>query len=286
MRPCIVVHGGAGREAPGDEGPRERGCIDAARAGWAILDGGGSALDAVVAAVATLEDDPWFNAGTGACATSEGTIEMDASVMEGAELRAGAIGAVERIKNPIRLARAVLDDGRHVMLVGPQALRFAKSRGIVECDPASLMVDRNGLARDDGADAPGTVGAVAADVHGHVAAATSTGGVGGKLPGRVGDSAIIGAGTYADDRLGAASATGLGEAIMRVTLARLTLDLLAKGSPPTLAATEALGVLRARVGAHCGIIVVDPSGCAGYAHTTDTMPIAYMHRGLDTPATR
>ena len=277
MRPSIIVHGGAGREAPDDYEPRRRGCLAAVDAGWAILRSGGTALDAVVAAVTILEDDPHFNAGTGSCTTSDGTIEMDASVMEGSRLAAGAVGAVECIRNPIRLARAVLEDGHHILIVGPQALRFARSAGIEECDLAALNV------RTAPTTSTGTVGAVAVDRDGHVAAATSTGGVGGKRPGRVGDSAIIGAGTYADDRHGAVSATGLGEAIMRVTLARLVVDGMGQGRDPAAACRHALAVLGERTGAACGLIAVHTAGRIGFAYATDAMPVAFMHADLAAP---
>jgi beta-aspartyl-peptidase (threonine type) len=209
---------------------------------------------------------------------------MDASVMEGTGLRAGAVGAVERIKNPIRLARAVMEDGRHVLLVGADALSFARSRGIAECDPEILRVERQqrryeAQVQTDG----GTVGVVAVDREGHVAAATSTGGIMGKLPGRVGDSAVIGAGTYADDRCGAASATGVGEPIMRVTLARLAVDLLDGGRDPAWASQRALAILDERVDAHGGLVLVDTVGRVGIAFTTAGMPAAYMHAGLPTP---
>lgn len=284
MRPSIIVHGGAGGEDSDDRESRRSGCIRAVTQAWRILQAGGTAVDAVVAAVASLEDDPHFNAGTGSCFTSDGRVEMDASIMEGTALSAGAVGAVERIKNPILLARAVMEDARHVLLVGPHALRFARARGIPECDPQLLIVDAQ--RRRYAAQAPssaGTVGAVALDGDGHLAAATSTGGIMGKLPGRVGDSAVIGAGTYADDRRGAASATGIGEAIMRVTLAREAVALLADGLHPTHACQQSLAMLEERLGARCGLVAVDPDGRVGAAYTTNTMPTAHMHEGLEGP---
>ena len=282
-RPAILVHGGAGAaDAEGREA-RRAGCLEAVRRGWSALTANGSALDAVVAAVTALEDDPHFNAGTGSCLTEDGRVEMDASLMEGTMLGAGAVGAVEGIRNPILLARAVLDDGRHVLLVGPQAARFAAAKGIPTCDPASLVVERR---RQQLHPSPGTVGAVAVDQRGQVAAATSTGGVTGKRPGRVGDSAVIGAGTYADDRRGAASATGPGEAIIRFTLAHRALDLVAAGCHPATAAAQALERLLDRLGARCGLILADPGGRLGAACTADEMPVAYMHAGLGTPVVR
>jgi len=285
MRPAIIVHGGAGREDDEEREPRRRACLDAIRRGWDVLQSGGEAVDAAVRAVVCLEDDPHFNAGTGSCFTSDSRIEMDASIMEGTRLSAGAVGAVERIKNPIMLARAVMEDGRHVLLVGPHALSFARLQGITECHPDLLVVERKhrSCGARDRSDW-GTVGAVAIDCDGHTAAATSTGGVMGKLPGRVGDSAVIGAGTYADDQRGAASVTGIGEPIMKLTLARLAVDLLDGGRDPAWACTKCLEILQRRLGARGGLILVDTNGRVGAAFTTHGMPVAYMHAGLAEPA--
>jgi beta-aspartyl-peptidase (threonine type) len=287
QRPAIIVHGGAGKEDPDERAPRRLGCLEATRQGWEVLQRGGSAVDAAIAAVVHLEDDIHFNAGTGSCLTDDGRIEMDASVMQGTTLAAGAVGAVERVKNPVLLARAVMDDGRHVLLVGPQALAFARSRGVPQCDPGTLLVERQRRRRDVSQPVEetggSTVGAVAVDGEGHVAAATSTGGIMGKLAGRVGDSAIIGAGTYADDESGAASATGFGEPIMRLTLARVAVDLLGSRLDPRAACRRALQILERRLDAHCGLIVADPTGRVGSAFTTAGMPVAFMHRGLEAP---
>lgn len=286
-RPAIIVHGGAGAADTEGREARRAGCLEAVRRGWSTLTADGSAIDAVVAAVAALEDDPHFNAGTGSCLTEDGRVEMDASLMEGTSLGAGAVGAVEGIKNPILLAQAVLKDGRHVFLVGPWAARFASATGIPTCDPAALVVERRTQQHRAWLDrSPGTVGAVAVDARGQVAAATSTGGIMGKRPGRVGDSAVIGAGTYADDHLGAASATGPGEAIIRFTLARHALDLRAGGCHPATACVRALGMLLDRLGARCGLILADSSGRLGAACTAEEMPVAYMHAGLAAPVAR
>jgi len=288
QRPAIIVHGGAGPESPVDRAPRQHGCVTAVERAWTILAHGGTALDAVIAAVVSLEDDPHFNAGIGSCLTEDGRVEMDASVMEGWRLAAGAVGAIERLQNPIHLARAVMDDARHVFLVGPQAGAFARAQGFVDCDPATLIVERQRRNLDRASSArgsrAGTVGAVAIDDAGHTAAATSTGGMAGKRPGRVGDSAVIGAGTYADDTLGAASATGTGEAIIRMTLARHALDELARGADPTAVAERSVMAVHDRLGATCGIILVDPTGRLGWGFTTEAMPVALMHTGLSTPA--
>jgi len=241
---------------------------------------GGPALDAVCAAVAVLEDDPHFNAGVGSCLTSRGTVEMDASVMEGTSLRAGAACVLRAVRNPVRLARAILDDGRHVMLAGTGADQFAVSQGLATCDPSDLVTaEQLQRWRLDAGESTGTVGAAAVDRDGHVAAATSTGGISGKLPGRVGDSAIIGAGTYADDSLGAASATGHGELIIRMGLSRWVVEDLEHNNPAE-AANAGLSELARRVGGGAGIIVADKNGRVGYAYTTEHMVFGYMQAHL------
>jgi beta-aspartyl-peptidase (threonine type) len=272
----IVVHGGAGREHPAERPTRRAGVLRAVDAGWRVLAAGGGALDAVVAAVALLEDHPAFNAGLGSVLTESGEVEMDASVMDGETLAAGAVGAVSGVPNPIRLARAVLDEGREVLLVGPPARALAEARGIAVCEPRALVTDdaRRRWAAQQPATGE-TVGAVARDASGHVAAATSTGGVAGKRGGRVGDSAVIGAGTYADDRLGAGSATGPGEAIIRACLARCALELVGGGLHPTFAAVRALDEMRQRTAAAAGLILVDPAGRIGAVWTTESMAAAW-----------
>jgi beta-aspartyl-peptidase (threonine type) len=272
---AIVVHGGAGEDPPEGRAARRDGVERAADAGAAVLDRGGSALDAAVAAVALLEDDPAFNAGLGSVLTEEGIVEMDASVMEGEQLRAGSVGAIRRTANPVRVALAVLHDGREVLLVGDAGLALARRQGLrVVDDDALVTPEARERWRRRQTGRGNTVGAVALDARGHVAAATSTGGVAGKRSGRVGDSAVIGAGTYADDRVGAVSATGPGEAIIRVGLARLTLEHVADGMTPQDAAARALTELGARTGATAGLIVLTPVGASGVACTTPAMPTA------------
>jgi beta-aspartyl-peptidase (threonine type) len=272
----IVVHGGAGRETLEDRAARDTGIACALEAGWAVLAAGGDALDAAVAAVVVLEDDPHFNAGLGSVLTVDGDVEMDASVMEGTGLRAGAVGAVRGVRNPVRLARAVLEEGREVLLVGEPATALADRHGIARCAPEALVTpDAQRRWREQRSARGETVGAVARDAHGRVAAATSTGGVAGKRAGRIGDSAIIGAGTYADDAVGAASATGPGEGIIRVSLVRRALDLVARGSDPATAATAALDELRRRLGMTAGLILVDRAGRVAAAHTTEAMAAAW-----------
>jgi len=273
---AIAVHGGAGHEDVADRPARAAGVARAAAAGWAALAAGDAALDAVVEAVAVLEDDPAFNAGRGAVLSEEGVVELDASVMAGATLAAGAVGAVRGVPNPVRLARAVLAEGREVLLVGRPAAALARRHGLPVCAPGALVTEAARRRwRERRSPSGETVGAVACDARGHVAAATSTGGIAGKRAGRVGDSAVIGAGTYADDALGAGSATGPGEAIIRLGLVRVALERLGRGAPPQAAAETALAVLRDRLGARAGLILVDAAGRLGIAHTTEAMPAAW-----------
>ncbi|MBW8005484.1 MAG: peptidase T, partial [candidate division NC10 bacterium] len=255
MRPVIVVHGGAGHIPEEDRAERQQGCEEAVLVGWQCLRQGGTALDAVEEAVAFLEDHPLFNAGRGSVLNAAGDVETDASLMEGGTLQAGAVGAVPNIRNPIRLARRILEDGQHVLLVGEGAVRFARGVGIEACRPEELVTDRQ-RARWEAMQETnlGTVGAVAVDGGGGVAAATSTGGLLGKRPGRVGDSAVIGSGTYADQRLGASSATGDGEAIIRVVLAKTAVGLLMGDRQPMDAARMAIAVLEERGEGEGGVI--------------------------------
>ena len=244
---------------------------------------GGSALDAVVASVAVMEDAPEFNAGVGSALTQAGEVEMDASVMDGTTLRAGAVALVRAVKNPIRLARAIMDDGRHVFMAGAGADDFARRHGIPTCLPTDLITQKQRERRQRGATSVcGTVGAVAVDRAGRTAAATSTGGMDGKLPGRIGDSAIIGAGTYADDRMGAGSATGIGEAIIRVNLVRSILELTRDGIDPANAVMRVAPLLQS-VGGSGGAIVVDSFGRFGYAHNTPQMTVGWMRNDIDAP---
>jgi beta-aspartyl-peptidase (threonine type) len=284
MRPVIIVHGGAGRIREEEWAEYQEGCREAAFSGWQRLAQGGSALDAVEEAVAFLEDHPLFNAGRGSVLNAVGEVEMDASLMDGETLQAGAVGAVKNIRNPIRLARRILEDGRHVLLVGEGALWFARQTGIEKCDDAELIVERQRERWQRSREIiGGTVGAVALDVRGGLAAATSTGGLFSKWPGRVGDSALVGCGTYADQLLGAASATGHGEAIIRVVFAKAAVDLLTGGCHPLDAARKAIGILERRGQGEGGIIVVDRAGRIGHAHNTPHMPCAFMDGTSEVP---
>jgi L-asparaginase / beta-aspartyl-peptidase len=285
--PTIIVHGGAGADS--SQAPEFRQGVRAAvSAGWRVLAEGGAALDAVETAVRALEDDPRFNAGRGSVLNRDGAIEMDASIMEGDHLQCGAVAALVGVANPVTVARRVLESRRHVLLVGDGALAFSRSVGIPACDPASLITDRQRkrhaeLARKPIPPGGGTVGAVALDRNGTIAAATSTGGTPGKLPGRVGDSALIGCGTYADSSLGGVSCTGDGEAIIRVVLGHRALRYLKDADDPDYAAKVAVDLLVEEGSGQGGLILIDWRGRAGYATSTRLMPVAIMSPSLDEP---
>jgi beta-aspartyl-peptidase (threonine type) len=287
--PTIIVHGGAGADPVEGRDELRQGMRAAAAAGWRVLAAGGAALDAVESAVRALEDHPRFNAGRGSVLTRDGTIEMDASIMEGDGLACGAVAAVSRIANPITLARRVLETRRHVMLVGDGALAFARSMGIPECDADALVTDRQRRRHAElagrHAKLGGTVGAVALDRSGIIAAATSTGGTAGKLPGRVGDSALIGCGTYAESSIGGVSCTGDGEAIIRVVLGHRALAYLKDADDPEYAAQVAVDLLVEEGRGQGGLILLDWRGRAGYAFSTPLMPVAIMSPTLGEPRT-
>ena len=277
MKPALITHGGAGNYAPELGEPRRQGLRHAAEKGWQTLLRGGSALEAVVAAVVEMEDDPVFNAGTGSCLNRDGEIEMDASVMDGATLAAGAVGAVRGVKNPILLARAILEEAKHVLLTAEGAEQFARAVGLPVVTREELLVERQRQRWQKACgEAHGTVGAAALDRSGCLAAATSTGGILNKHPGRIGDSAIIGAGTYADNTLGAASATGDGEAIMRVALSHAAIERLRDGRDPQVVAKAMMALLGEKGRGEGGIILLDSFGRIGYAHNTPSMDVAYV----------
>jgi L-asparaginase / beta-aspartyl-peptidase len=251
-------------------------------AGWHALERGGSALDAVEAAVVVMEDDEAFDAGRGSFLNKDGRVQLDALMMDGATLRAGGVGCVERIRNPIHLARIVLEDSPHVYFVGPGAERFAAEHGVPLIANEELVIEREleRLRRLQGqGESPAdvfsashdTVGAVALDKNGNLAAATSTGGTLNKTPGRVGDSSLIGCGCYADNQSAAVSTTGWGEPIMKLVLGKWAADRVAAGAPPQQAGSEAITYLRKRLSGHGGIIVLDAQGRLGIAHNTPRM---------------
>jgi len=292
---AIVVHGGAGDGPSAASGTSpsdyEAGCLCAIEAGAAALRGGLGAVDAVERAVRVLEDNPLFNAGTGACLDAAGLIELDAAIMEGTTLRAGAVCSLPPFRNPIAIARAALEDGRHVLYAGEGAAAFAVERGFERATSeamttayararwAALRDALSGPANPSDVEAGptaggGTVGAVARDPLGLVAAATSTGGLVNKRVGRVGDSPLLGAGTYADGDGGACSATGHGESIMRLALAKAATDFMRAGLHPEDAARAVVRVLGSRLGGSGGVILVDRAGRMGWSRNTLTMPWA------------
>jgi len=345
--PTLLVHGGAWAIPADAAAAHEAGVRRALEAGYAILSVGGSALDAVEAAVTVLEDDPTFDAGRGSFLTSDGRVQLDALLMDGGRMKAGGVACVEHLRNPIQAARLVLEKSPHVYFVAEGAERFAEAHGMPLIDNGELVLDRererllhaqarqaagledetfSGQIADDkdpatafishsqiqgalgtgsprtglspgdedpshlgtgetknpsspGWDSHDTVGAVALDGHGNLAAATSTGGTLNKTPGRVGDSSLIGCGCYADNLAGAVSLTGWGEPIMKLVLGKWATDRVAAGSAPEIAAREAISYLYNRLGGHGGIILLGPDGRFGLAHNTPAMAW-----GLATPS--
>ncbi len=268
-RPALIVHGGAGPVSQA-ELPLRQAAVERARdAGWAHI--GGGALAAAVAAVRHMEDEPLLNAGIGACLNLDGVVELDAGVMEGAGLRAGGAAGLKDVRHPIDLAVAVMRDGRHVLLAGEGASRFAREHAIEICDPAIFITDRKRQELQHGAD---TVGAVARDTAGRLAVAVSTGGINGKLPGRIGDSPLPGAGFYADDRFGAVCGTGKGEAFIRLGLARLMVVELQHGMDAATVANGAVALLGSAMKASGGVIVIAREGAPEAAFNTPAMPFA------------
>ncbi len=248
---------------------------------------GGGALDAIEAAIVVLEDDPAFDAGIGSHLNLDGRVQLDAIVMDGATLKAGAVAAVERIRNPIRLAREIFESSEHMMLVGAGAEQFAREQGMALCDPEELILDRERMAwrrcREDQHAAEfhvdhamGTVGAVAVDSRGAIFAGTSTGGTCCKHAGRVGDSPLIGCGCYADAEAGGVSCTGLGEAIMRIVMAKTAVEFLRAGMTPLETAEACMKLLRDRGHGTGGLILLDKNGDPGFAFTTQRMAFGYV----------
>ncbi len=278
---AIVVHGGAWAIPDDEWEAHQAGCRAAARAGWDVLARGGPAMDAVEAAVRILEDDPTFDAGTGSHLNTDGVVELDAGMMDGRTLDVGAVAGVQTIRNPITLARRVLESP-HALLIGAGAERFAREAGIAECRPEELVIARErtiwescranpALAEEFFAPRGDTVGAVALDQDGGIAAGTSTGGKKYKRPGRVGDSPLVGSGFYADSLLGGASSTGDGEAILRIVMAKRAVDALIRDRDPQVVATETIAYLARRVNGRGGLILLDRHGRVGAAFNTPRM---------------
>ena len=283
--PVLVVHGGAWAIPDDMVEAHLNGVRSAASVGWRVLECGGSALDAVEETVVVLEDDETFDAGRGSFLNRDGKVQLDAFIMDGATLRGGGVGCVERLRNPVRAARKILSDSEHVYFVAEGAERFAAEHGIELCRNEDLIIPREvGRLREyqskDSSHAShlfapelshDTVGAVALDRDGNIAASTSTGGTLNKDPGRLGDSSLIGCGCYADNASAAASTTGWGEPIMKLVLAKWAADRVASGSLPAWVAQEAINYLKERVNGHGGIILLDAQGRFGIAHNTPRM---------------
>jgi beta-aspartyl-peptidase (threonine type) len=309
MKPALIVHGGAWDIPDAAVSACKSGCERALTAGWRILEAGGSALDAVEAAVVILEDDSVFDAGYGSHLNLDGRVECDAIVMDGSTLRAGAVATLQHVRNPVRLARKVLENCPHMMLVAEGAERFAHEQGIKLCANEELVTDaeREAWSRckmDKHASGfhrgheQGTVGAVAMDRNGQLFAATSTGGTCCKLPGRVGDSPMIGCGCYADQEAGGVSCTGYGEAIMKIVMAKTATDLLPhspdgnktsavmslqQNNPAPCdtesamaAARTSVEILARRTHATGGLILLDRDGNPGWAFNTPRMSYGYV----------
>jgi len=289
MKPRLIVHGGAWSIPDEQDEAHIKGVTEAISHVFPLLEKGLSAVDAVEKAVRILEEDPTFDAGRGAVLNSEGEIEMDASIMDGRTLAFGAVAALQNILHPISVARCVMTETEHCFIVGNGAQKFAKEHNFVELDPEELLTERElevykriKREKEYSTRIPfeptpkGTVGAVAMDRKGNLAAATSTGGTSKKLPGRVGDTPIIGAGTYADNEIGAASATGWGEAIMKSLLTKTACDLL-RMYPIFEVTTRALNYMHQRVGEYAGLIMIDRHGKYSLAHITKKMAYAYFN---------
>ena len=287
-QPRLIVHGGAWN-IPEEFVPAHlQGVYTAVEQVFPLLQSGISALDAVEAAVNILEEDPAFDAGRGAFLNELGEIELDAMIMDGRTLDLGAVAALQNILHPVSVARKVMDLTEHCMLVGAGALAFATKNGFEELPPEALLTEREleffQKIKQDKAFRThhpfdflpmDTVGAVAMDVNGNLAAATSTGGTARKLQGRVGDSPMPGAGAYADNRLGAVSATGWGESIMKVLLSKTVCDLF-ESQPTMEAAQTGIGILKNRVNGLGGVIGINNEGEYAFAHNTPKMAFAYF----------
>ena len=295
---AIIVHGGAWAIPDDMKEDSVCGCEAAALAGYEVLKKGGSAFDAVEIAVNSLEDNPVFDAGHGSVLNSIGEVEMDAIIVDGESLNFGGVACVKNIANPISLARLVMERTDHVYLVGSGANRFAAEMGVVEVDPKELVTKKaqeeyeayckyHSVIKDNfsgGVPSPNesnhdTVGAVAMDIHGNLAAGTSTGGITLKRPGRMGDSPIIGSGAACDNTIGGVSATGHGESIARVILAqRILFNLSTRDGTAKEVAEEALEFMRSKVGGHGGVVGVAKSGEPFKAFTTQRMAWASVDR--------
>ena len=293
----LVVHGGAWNIPEDIVEAHRKGVLHALTVGWEVLRDRGSAVEAVEQAIIAMEDDETFDAGRGSFLNEAGEIELDASIMNGRTFRAGAVAGVQNIEHPISLARAIMEKSGNVLLVGRGAVRFAKEHRIPTCGQDELIIGRE-ILRWRESHAAGakpssrrgmwtrgdTVGAVALDAAGNIASGTSTGGTPNKHPGRVGDSALIGCGTYADNAIGGASATGWGEAIISVVLAKSVVDAIARDEgDPEAAAKEGITLLKRKTAGYGGVITVSRTGDVGIAYNTSRMARAYITSSMKSP---
>ena len=298
----ILSHGGAGEVRPERQKTVERGVKEAVIGGFSKLASAGSALDAVEECVRIMEDDPTFNAGTGSVLTMKGTIEMDASISDGKTLGCGAVSMISNVRHPVSLARAIMERTDHVLVVGASAEKMAERFGLDRCDPrtqervelwkeAKKKFDRGEIKYLQKTmnlikmypDLGETVGAVAIDGNGNIAAATSTGGIMLKLPGRVGDTPIIGAGNYADENAGA-SCTGIGEVAIRLCLAKMACEYVGKDLSAMESARQCIDLVNSRQGGlDMGIIVVDKDYNYGLCHNTKNLVWSLQKRGMNQP---
>ncbi|BAY31089.1 peptidase T2 asparaginase 2 [Nostoc carneum NIES-2107] len=285
MIPTIIVHGGAKTISDDKVAANNAGCTAAAAAGWAVLISGGSAAEAVEAAIRVLEADQTFNASLGATLNSDGEVELDAAIMEGS-LSWGAVAAVQGVRHPISIARKIMDD-KPRLLVARGAERFAIDCGAEMCKKEDLIAEEQWQQwKEDQkvSDRPNTVGCVALDTDGILAAGTSTGGITHQQQGRVGDTAVVGSGLYADNKLGACSTTGDGESIIPVVLAKTAIDFLTGDRHPDEAAQMAIEALKSKVKGEAGCILLDRQGRIGWAYNSSHMACAYMTQGQDKVA--
>ncbi len=305
VKPVLLVHGGAWA-IPDDAVDAHRGGVrNAADAGWRVLERGGSALDAVQEAIVAMEEDDTFDAGRGSFLNEDGKVQLDALMMDGATLQAGGVGCVERLRNPISAARKVLSDSPHIYFVGEGAERFAEEHGMALCANEDLIIERELVRWKDAKkqqiftvppefagpesqaakhlkppmDSHDTVGAVALDTTGNIAAGTSTGGTLNKAAGRIGDSSLIGCGCYADNLSAAVSTTGWGEPMMKLVLSKWAADRVEMGDVPQEVANAAIARLHKRLNGHGGIILLDAQGRIGLAHNTPRMAWALRRPG-------
>jgi beta-aspartyl-peptidase (threonine type) len=286
MKPVIIVHGGAKTISADKVAANHHGCRAAVEAGWRVLREGGSAAVAVEAAIRILESDQTFNAGFGSTMNSEGEVEVDAAMMEGKTLAWGAVGAIQGVRHPISVARKIMED-KPRFLIARSGERFALEHGIELCATEDLISEeqyQEWKEEVEVLDRPNTVGCVALDVNGNLVAGTSTGGMAGQPQGRVGDTALVGCGLYADNRLGACSTTGDGESIIPVVLAKTAIEALAGGTHPEQAAQQAIATLVERVEGEAGCILLDRQGRIGWAYNSAHMAVAYMSSELSEPA--